>query len=426
MLSVFRCRVPAYRFLGLTFVALLAGCASQTRAAQAPPPEVATGLARVLTIKPSELLAGIVAPYQNVAIQSNLSEPADVVAVEEGSRVSQGQLLARLDVADLQAQLDADVATAASDRASTVHSVYSGSLSINQGVDSLQSAQTTVAAAQQTLSNDQSNLTRDQQLVASGFIAQQLVDQQATLVHNDQQALQSAQAALAAARSNVQANGTLNGSGLQASTIEQAKAQEKVALAQAQEIRVQIEKATIVSPIDGVVVNRNLNPGEYPGTREIFTIQQVDPVYAILRGSGSQIARITPGARVHFIASDAGAMQRTGTVIGVLNQIVPGSTDFQVKVLLSNPGGRLRPGMAIEGNVGLPAIGGVTVPTTAFTDDTHTSVMTVDPDGTVHTAHVTEIGGDDTNSIVSGLSAGVRVITNGQSGVGDGQKVAVR
>ena len=42
-------------------------------------------------------------------------------------------------------------------------------------------------------------------------------------------------------------------------------AQEKVAMAQAQQVRVQIAKAAIVSPIDGVVVNRNLNPGEYPG-----------------------------------------------------------------------------------------------------------------------------------------------------------------
>jgi multidrug efflux pump subunit AcrA (membrane-fusion protein) len=402
----------------------LAGCAQESRQAQPGPLQVATNVARVETIRPSEILAGIVAPYQNVAVQSTLSEPADLVAVQEGDRVKRGQLLAQLDVADLRAQLDADIATASSARANTTHTVYSGTLTINQGVDQLRSAETAVAAAQQTLKNDQANLARDQQLVAGGFVAQQTVDQQETLVHNDQQSLQSAQASLAAARSNVQANGTLGGSGLQASTIDQARAQEKVALAQAEQIRVQIAKATILSPIDGVVVNRNLNPSEYPGTRQIFTIQQVDPVYAILRGSGNQIAPILQGARVHMLASDAGGLEQLGKVVGVLNQIVPGSTDFEVKVLLSNPRNRLRPGMAIEGNVALPSIKGVAIPATAFTDDTRSVVMTVDADGTVHEQNVRELGTDDTNAIVSGLATGTRVITNGQIGVGAGQKVA--
>ncbi len=52
----------------------------------------------------------------------------------------------------------------------------------------------------------------------------------------------------------------------------------------------QIAKATITSPIDGVVVNRNINPGEYPGNREIFTLQQVDPIYAVLHASSEQVA----------------------------------------------------------------------------------------------------------------------------------------
>lgn len=418
--SIGHCALIAGLFAALT------GCGNQPKAAQAPPPKVATALAEPGTVAPSELLAGIVAPYQNVAIQSTLTEPTDAIAVQEGDRVTQGQLLARLDVADLRAQLDADLATAASDHASTTHTVYQGSLSIDQGIDTLRSAETAVQSAQQTLKNDQANLQRDQQLVQNGFLAQATLDQQATLVHNDQQSLASAQATLAAAQSNVKANGTLGGGGLQQSTIEQAKAQEKVALAQAQQIRVQIQKATIVSPISGVIVNRNLNLGEYPGTRQIFTIQQIDPIYAVLRGSGQQIALIRSSAPVQIVASDLGGMHLRGSVVGVLSQIVPGSTDFQVKVLLRNPGGRLKPGMAIEGTIGLPPLHGIRIPTTAFTDDTRTTVMTVGDDGTVHTAQVSEVGNDGTTSIVQGLAPGTRVVSNGQAGVGDGQKVAVR
>ncbi len=146
--------------------------------------------------------------------------------------------------------------------------------------------------AQQTLTNDQANLSRDQNLLAQGYVSQQSVDAQSTLVRNDQQALNSANANLASARSTVQANGTLSGQGLQAAAVQQSQAQEEVALAQAQQVRVQIGKATIVSPIDGVVVNRNLNPGEYPGNRELFTLQQVNPIYAVLHASSEQIAGI--------------------------------------------------------------------------------------------------------------------------------------
>ncbi len=46
---------------------------------------------------PTGTLAGVVAPYQNVAIQSSLTEPADAVYVREGDPVHAGQLLAQLD-----------------------------------------------------------------------------------------------------------------------------------------------------------------------------------------------------------------------------------------------------------------------------------------------------------------------------------------
>jgi RND family efflux transporter MFP subunit len=213
---------------------------------------------------------------------------------------------------------------------------------------------------------------------------------------------------------------------LQASTIEQARAQEQAALAQADQERVQIAKASIYSPIDGVVVNRNLNQGEYPGNRQIFTLQQVDPIYAILRGSGNQIAKIVAGARANVTASDLQNAKLTGSVVGVLNQIQPGSTDFQVKVVLANPSGRLRPGMAVVGNIALPPVTGVRVPATAFTDDNHTQVMAVTSDGVVRTVKVREIADDGATAVVTGVRSGTRIVTDGQTSVGDGQKVAIR
>jgi HlyD family secretion protein len=407
-------------------VALLVGCAHK-----APPkpeaPVVSTTIAQAGAIQPSEQLAGIVAPYENVALQSTLSEPADSVSVQEGDRVYAGQILARLNTADLQAQLDSDMATATSNQAGTTHDVYQGSLTIAQGYDALKSANAAVDQAQGNLSRDQAQLTRDLNLFKQGYVSQEAVQQDQATVRADQSAVNTATSNVASAKSTVQANGSLGNGGLEQSTIEQSQAQEKVALAQAEQVRVQIAKATIVSPIDGVVVNRNLNPGEYPGTRQIFTLQQVNPIYVILHGSGAQVARIDNGSVAHVTASDLGnASQFTGTVVGILNQINPGSTDFQVKALLQNPFRKLRPGMAVTADIALPAVRGIEVPETAFTDDNHDAVMTVDPQGTVATATVTEISSNGKIAIVSGIPTGTRVISDGQQSIGDGEKVSLR
>jgi multidrug efflux pump subunit AcrA (membrane-fusion protein) len=405
----------------------LAACGGAHPAAVAQAPYVETTVAAQGVIVPGEQLAGVIAPYQNVAISSTLTEPADAVNVAEGDVVHRGEVLAQLDTADLVAALQSELAQAQSDHAATSHNKFAGSLSIDQGVDSLRSAQTAVQQAQANLARDTTDLRRYQQLLQNGYIAEQQEAQQQTTVNDDAQTLRADQAAVASAASNVTANGSsLNASGLQSSTVQAAQATEQVALANANQERVQIAKATIVSPIDGVVVNRNLNPGEYPGTRQIFTLQQVNPIYAILRGSGQQIAQIANGAPATILSTDAKHSQRNGTVAGVLNQIVPGSTDFQVKVVLQNGDGTLRPGMAVSGSVRLPGVHGIRVPETAFTDDNHDALMTVQQDGTVKTVHVAEIADDGVTSIVTGVDPGVRVVSNGQTSIGDGEKVAVR
>lgn len=392
------CRIGSRPFLAVLCAALaLGGCGHAAR--QAPPaPYVATSVASQGTIQPASQLAGIVAPYENVAVQTTVVEPADSVKVQEGETVYRGEVLAQLDTADLQAQL-------ASDEASTSHAAYQGGLSISQGVDALRQAQT-------TLRTDQINLARDEALLRQGYVARQVVDSQLETVRNDEQAVFTDRAAVAA-------NGTLAGSGLQESSVAQAAAQ-------ARQVRVQISKATIFSPIDGVVVNRNLNPGEYPGNRQIFTLQQVDPVFAVVHGSGAQVARIQNGAPAVVIASDLAGAHFSGRVVGVLNQIVPGSTDFTVKVLLRNPGQHLRPGMAITAAIDLPRVSGVRIPQTAFTDENHTTIMTVTPDDVVHVAHVAEIGNDGRTSIVTGIAPGTRVVDDGTTSVGDGEKISAR
>ena len=424
---------------------LVSGCAgAQTRTRRArvasSPNPIPTVTAKLTTVRASSSISGVIAPLQNVAITSSLSEPTDTVRVNEGDHVRAGEVIAVLDTADLRAQLaqaqstvETDIRTAASMDAKIATARYTQKLNIGQGGDQVRSMRAALASAQQTLRNDQANLVRDKQLVASGYIAQQTVDQQTTTVANDRSAIRTAQANLASAITNQQVNGTQS-VGLQAANVQSAIADANAAhatigqaQAQVQNLQAQIAKATIASPVNGVVVNRNLNPGEYPGSRTIFTIQELDHVYAMLNASSSDTFAIPVGAPVSLNVAGNATRTYTGKVVAVLGQVTPGSTNFTVKVLVTNSDGKLVSGLPVTANASLPPVHGVGIPTTAFLDDTHTTVMAADDelvDVVAKTVHVKEVGSDGTTSIVSGLKAGTSVIANGQLGVTDGQSLA--
>jgi HlyD family secretion protein len=404
------------------------------------PNAVPTAAAKVATVRATSSISGVIAPLQSVAITSQLVEPADTVTVSEGDRVTAGQVIAQLDTADLQAQLQqaqatvlTDIRTAASDDAKVDQARFTQRLNIGQGGDQVQTARSTLAQAQQTLNNDSQNLARDQQLMGQGYIAQQTLDQQQTLVNNDQSAVRSATASLRSAITNQSVNGTQT-SGLQASTVAAAAAEARAAHATVQQaeasvrqLQVSIAKARIVSPVSGVVVNRNLNPGEYPNGRTLFTIQQLDHVYAALNASSADTFQIPVGAPVSLTVAGAAGRTYTGKVVAVLGQVAPGSTNFTVKVLVANPDEKLQSGLPVTATASLPAVTGVGIPTTAFLDETHSTVMRADDqlvDVIAKKVHLRELGSNGTISIVTGLKPGDKVVTNGQLGISDGQSLS--
>ncbi len=409
--------------LGLLAVVLLSAC---SRPAKEQPPlsaaQVPVAVAAVGKVSPASTLGGVIVPYQNVQLQSDLAEPADAVYVNEGDHVKRGQVLARLDTRDLEANLRSDLGTAAGDAAKAEQTYDQAGLTIAQNNNTVNAAQATVRQAQATLATDTLNLQRDAELLKNGYISQQTYDAQNTLAHNDAQAVASAQVTVANDVKQVQANGTTS-SGLQGATVAAARADQQTALGQADNVRASIAKATIVSPIDGVVVNRNLNPGEYPGSRQIFTLQETDKVYAALNGSGSQVVGVRNGTPTQIVSTDHADLKAVGSVVGVLDEVTPGSTNFVVKVLVPNTAGLFHSGMVISGRVTRPSTTGIRIPVTAFLDTTNSNVQIIN-NGVAKTVSVTMVASDAKNAVVKGLQPGQQVIANGQLGLFEGQSVA--
>jgi multidrug efflux pump subunit AcrA (membrane-fusion protein) len=389
---------------------------------QASAAPVPTAVAHEASVHPTLVIAGIIAPLQNVAISSSLAEPADSVSVNEGDQVRAGQIIAVLDTADLQAQLESQLRTAASDDAKVEQARYTAQLNYGQNPQQVQQARQAVAQAQHTLALDTLTLQRDQQLVSQGYLQQQTYDQQRTLVSNDQAGVRSAQAALNSAITNLQVNGTPS-KGLQAANVASAAADAASARATARQISAEISRATIYSPVTGVIINRNLNPGEYPNGRTLFTIQELSHVYAELNASSADIFRIKNGALVALHAGgDQTGRAYTGKIVAVLGQVAPGSTNFTVKALVENPGDVLQAGVPVTGTIDLPSTNGIGIPMTAFLDDTRSTIM-IAQGGVAKMTHVRELANDGTTSVVTGIAEGTRVIADGQLGLTDGQEL---
>ncbi len=389
---------------------VLCGCSRGTRAA-AQPTDAPLHMVDVRSgsVAPSLVLAGLIAPHQNVAISSALQEPADGVYVREGDRVAAGQVLARLDTADLRANYDAALRNAEDARSRIAQTRDQGVLAIQQSKGDLASAQSQLTQARQKMSLSQLTLQRDRQLYVQGFISRQTLDNDTTQYRSDEQAVESAQASVQTASASVNVNGD-NSRGLQQENVTSARAAAASAQAQADQIAVQITKATIISPVDGVVINRNINSGQYPGSSQIFTIQEMNTVYAMLNASSDEVFRIHNGMEAAVSVPGLNARPMRGIVEAVLGQAQPGSTNFVVKVRVANAGGVLQSGMVVSARISLPAVAGPMIPTSAFVDASHDAVRTANADGTTRVVAVRDIADDGAYSIVDGLGPRTRVV----------------
>ncbi len=359
-------------------------------------------------------IAGVIAPYRQAAISANLAEPLQAVYVQEGDHVRGGQVLARQLTDDLEAQLVSAQRLVAQDVARYNQLKYQVGAVSAQDLSAVNAARATLRQDQVNLAGAQTDLKRYEQLVAQGYIPPQTVQQQRVTVASDEQAVQSAQAMLAQAMANAKSNGGGFNEGQLQQELSQALEAANSAQASVIELSRQIARGTIIAPADGVVDSVNANPGEYPSARQLFTLEEIDRVYAILPASSDQILAIRNGAHATVTPqagaiATAGGPKLSGTVVAILDQIQPGTTNFTVKVLLPNPTGLLRAGMAVNATVDEPPVNGVLVPATAFVDDTHTSVFAV-RNGIVQQQPVHEIDNDGGTAAVTGLASGSRIV----------------
>lgn len=414
-------RVSSVR-LSLVFgVAVLVACSRQAAKPLAILPTATTVTAQDGALAKARELGGFIAPLQNVSLSSALTEPASEVYVVEGQPVASGAPLATFDVSDLQAELDSDLHTASEAQLNATKQYYSGAQTISAGTSSVANNETLVVQAREKERLDQINLARDAALLRQQYISQQTYDSQLETVKTDAAATRSNEAALASARITVATNGSQS-SGLQGASLQAAHEAALQAVASAHQIRAQIARATLRAPIGGIVTNRNLNPGEYPGSRTLFTIQALDNVYAQLNASSEELAGVRIGNSVTLNAHGT-SVHLKGRVVAILGQAAPGSTNFTIKVLVANPARTLLAGMAVDSFIRLSPTRGTVIPRAALSNDETTVGIVLANKYRVVRVRVLAENAD--RAVVSGVTPGTKVVT-GASDLHDGERVAVR
>ena len=130
-----------------------------------------------------------------------------------------------------------------------------------------------------------------------------------------------------------------------AAAVESAKAALK-------EVEVSLEYGTLVSPLDGVLDRRYVDPGEYvdPG-KTIMKIVDIDRVKVVFMIPEKDILFFKQGQKVTLKTSNGGQHEFEGIVEFVALTADPVSRTYPLKVVVDNPDHNLRPGMILRSSL---------------------------------------------------------------------------
>ncbi|MBV9574249.1 MAG: efflux RND transporter periplasmic adaptor subunit [Acidobacteriales bacterium] len=390
---------------------VLASCAK--KAAEADPAVPV----QVVAVKKTSInriieAAAVLYPLQQSAIVPKISAPVKQFYVTRGSFVHRGQLLATLE--------NRDLAAAAQDTKGTydqAQATYQTTTAADLP-EAIQKAQLDVKAAKGLLEAQEKVFKSRQELFQQGALPRKELDQSNVDVTSARNQYEIAQNHLQSLMT-IGKQGTLKSA---AGQLESAKG--KYAGAEAQ-----LAYSEIRSPIDGVITDRPLYPGEMAtaGT-PLLTVMDISQIIARAHISQQDAASLKVKDKATITAPGADPVE--GKVTMVSPALDPNSTTVEIWVQAKNPGNSLRPGSSVNVSMLAETVpDALVVPAVSLLagEAGAKTVMVVGGDGRAHQRTV-QVGIRQGNKvqILDGLHAGDKVITEGAYGLADNSKIEVR
>lgn len=219
----------------------------------------------------------------------------------------------------------------------------------------------------------------------------------------------------------------------QKSTVAQGQATGRNDEAMVKAAQLNVEYATIRSPIDGVTGIRLVDLGNLveANSQTLVVLTQIKPIYVIFTLPEADIRRIReamakgPLAVLAFTASDE--RQIATGVLDLLDNTVDQTTGtFKLKAEFPNRNSALWPGQFVNAHLVLSTVhNGVTIPSVAVqTGPKGSFTYVVKDDLTVDMRPIKVMQTENSTALVgSGLKVGERVVTTGQFQLHQGAKV---
>ena len=390
--------VPAgMRVLALPLILGFGGCNHQQQTAPAAAQADSAPTAPVAVATESKLAntftaAGEFLPYQQVELHAEVAGYLKSIRVDIGDHVKKGEVLATLDIPELDAQ---------------VLGAKAGVRQTNQRIAQAKSG-VERAKADYVVDHLTAQRLRKASAAQPGLIAQQELDDADAKEQAAAAQVEASKSALAAAQEGLQ-----------------------VANATSQQYTSMANYSHITAPFNGVVTWRYADTGALiqAGTSNsnsmpVVKIAQVDVLRLRVPIPESLVAHIKDGDTATIRVD---ALHRTiqGKVTRATGALDESTRTEQVEIDVKNPDGSIQPGMFGTVDFAIRNAEGLTVPITAVETGTgQPYVLQVDANGIVHQQNITE--GLVTASLIevsSGLKPGDKVITANLGNYSNGEHV---
>lgn len=280
---------------------------------------------------------------RQVGLAFNGSERIAAVLVQEGDRVRQGQIVARLDTNRLEPQVaQAEAQVAAQEKA--VERLHNGSRP-----EEITQAKANVASAKADAANAKLQMERLVQLNQRSkgeAVSKQEVDNAAA-------AYEVAVAKLAMNEASLD----LAVAGPRVEDVAQGEAQLRASQAQLAFLRQQLADATLKAPVNAEVRTRLMEPGEMASPlRPVFSLAVLDPKWIRAYVSEPDLGKIRPGMKT-TVTVDSFPGRSFASWIGFISPVAEftpkaiqteelrTSLVYEVRVFVTDPDDRLRLGM---------------------------------------------------------------------------------
>src|SRR5438105_8261645 len=283
------------------------------------------------TIQRTVTAEAILFPLQQSAITPKISAPVRTFYVKRGAKIHKGQLLAVLENRDLAAAAEENKGSYEQAQAAYT-TTTAASLP-----EEIQKAKLDVQAAKQTLEAEEKVYRSRQDLFQQGALPRKELDQSGVSLTQARNQYEIAQKHL----DSLMAVGKQQELKSAAGQLTSAKGKYLGAKAQ-------LNYSEIRSPIDGVVTDRPLYPGEMTATgTPLITVMDISQVIARAHIPQDQAALLKIGdkATITVTGTDKPVAAKVTVVSPALD---PNSTTVEVWIQAKNPGQQMRPGASVQ------------------------------------------------------------------------------